>query len=535
LTILAIWPLNFCISSPRRSLPLPAYVSFAVARKNHWYIDLADLHDTRGRHYIHDDAQAFHLLYGDHIMSHGEQQASIYNAVQPDEHGEIPGIVAPFHVRLDNRGRIVLPEGIMTRDGAEVMVDRNTPMPTRPASPAPPPPPPPQEQTMIQLVAGLIASQQVTNTQLGLLSTAMADMSRAVAAASTTRSVVNSVYKPPQPFKGQRGPDARRFLAVFWVWATQQPQLQDYEQWIAAVFGYLHDDAAIWATPYLEQQKRGETPFDGSWTKFEEKFKARFETVDEQYDAIEYIKSLKQGSMSVVEYVAKFAEYKDRTGFSPEDLRERLREGLASYIKDAMAVSERKTSTYEELVDTAQILDKRYQERRAEKAREQGRSVPAAAKPYLPSFASPHSAGPAPAPHRDPNAMDVDATKAIAKTLKDYNDWMKGRCYGCGSHSHVKAEGNHGADLCGHCGKTGHRADVCQRKFFGHPPSAPRRANATTTDTVATTPAADSGDGTASVKAAATSTTSSFEDMMRSMQQQQAALAQQLADLKSCF
>jgi hypothetical protein len=131
--------------------------------------------------------------------------------------------------------------------------------------------------------------------------------------------------------------------------------------------------------------------------------------------------------------------------------------------------------------------------------------------------------------------MDVDATKAIAKTIKDYNDWMRGRCYGCGSHSHVKAEGNHGADLCGHCGKTGHRADVCQRKFFGHPPSAPRRANATTTDTVATTPAADSGDGTASVKAAATSTTTSFEDMMRSMQQQQAALAQQLADLKSCF
>jgi hypothetical protein len=131
--------------------------------------------------------------------------------------------------------------------------------------------------------------------------------------------------------------------------------------------------------------------------------------------------------------------------------------------------------------------------------------------------------------------MDVDATKAIAKTIKDYNDWMRGRCYSCGSNSHVKAEGNHGADLCGHCGKTGHRVDVCQQKFFGYPPLAPRRANATTTDTAVTTPAADSGDGTASVKAAATSTTSSFEDMMRSMQQQQATLAQQLADLKSCF
>jgi hypothetical protein len=323
-----------------------------------------------------------------------------------------------------------------------------------------------------QLVAGPITLQQVTNNQLGLLTQAMADMSRAVAMASTTRSVVSSVYKPPQPFKGQRGPDARCFLAAFWVWATQQPQLQDYEQWIAAVFGYLHDNAAIWATPYLEQQKRGETPFDGSWTKFEEKFKARFETVDEQYNTIEYIKSLKQGLMSVVEYIAKFAKYKDRTGFSLEDLHERLREGLTSYIKDAMAVSERKTSTYEELVETAQILDKHYQERRAEKAREQGRSVPAAAKPYLPSITSP-PLGPAPVPRHDPNAMDVDATKAITKTLKDYNNWMRGRCYGCGSNSHVKAKGDHGADLCGHCGKTGHCADVCQRKFFGHPPLHP--------------------------------------------------------------
>jgi hypothetical protein len=238
--------------------------------------------------------------------------------------------------------------------------------------------------------------------------------------------------------------------------------------------------------------------------------------------------------LSVVEYVAKLAKYKDCTGFLPEDLRERLGEGLASYIKDAMANSERKTTTYGELVETAQILNKHYQERRAEKARKQGRSIPTAAKPYISSVASP-LLGPTTAPCHNPNAMDVDATKAITKTFQDYHDWMRGRCYGCGSKTHVKAEGNHGADLCSHCRKTRHRADVGQRKFFGHPPLAPRRANATTTDTVEATPAADSGDGTASVKATTTSTTSSFKNMIHSMQQQQVALAQQLADLKSCF
>jgi hypothetical protein len=254
LIILAIWPLNFCISSPHRAFPLPAYVSSAVARKNHWYIDLANLHDTRGRHYIHDNAQVLRLLYGNNIMSHN-RTASFYNTVQPDENGNVPGIVAPYNIQLDKRGRIVLPEGIMMCNGAEVVIDRPTPIPTRPALPAPPPLP---EQNLNQLVVALIASQQAANNQLGLLARAMTDMSCTVATASAARSVVSSVYKPPQPFKGQRGPDARQFLAAFWVWAAQQPQLQDYEQWIAAVFGYLHDDAAIWATPYLKQQKRGD-------------------------------------------------------------------------------------------------------------------------------------------------------------------------------------------------------------------------------------------------------------------------------------
>jgi hypothetical protein len=76
-------------------------------------------------------------------MSRNEA-VSRYNVVQPDKNGKVPGIVAPFHVRLDEHGHIVLPEGIMTCDGAEVVIDRPTPMPTRPALPAPPP----QEQSL---------------------------------------------------------------------------------------------------------------------------------------------------------------------------------------------------------------------------------------------------------------------------------------------------------------------------------------------------------------------------------------------------
>jgi hypothetical protein len=98
-----------------------------------------------------------------------------------------------------------------------------------------------------------------------------------------------------------------------------------------------------------------------------------------------------------------------------EDLRKQLRKGLASYMKDTMANSERKTTTYEELVETTQVLNKRYQECQAEKARKQGQSIPATAKPYISSMASPLS-GPIPAPCRDPNTMDVDTTK-LSRTL----------------------------------------------------------------------------------------------------------------------
>jgi hypothetical protein len=265
-----MWPLNLCISSPRRAFPFPAYVSFAVAHKNHWFIDLANLHDTRGHHYIHHDVQAFHLLYSNSTMSHNKT-VSCYNVVQPDKNGKVPGIVALFHVQLDDCRHIILPGGNMTCNSAEVVIDRPTPMPAWPAFPTAAPPPLPQ-QSQNHLVAGLITSQQAARNQLGLPAQAMTDMTCTVTSASSACSIVNSVCKPLQPFKEQRGPDVWRFLTAFWVWAPQQLQLQDYERWLACVFSYLHDNSAIWVTSYLEQQKRGETPFNGSWTKIEEVF-----------------------------------------------------------------------------------------------------------------------------------------------------------------------------------------------------------------------------------------------------------------------
>jgi hypothetical protein len=71
----------------------------------------------------------------------------------------------------------------------------------------------------------------------------------------------------------------------------------------------------------------------------------------------------------------------------------------------------------------------------------------------------------------DPMAMDIDATINAVKKV-NVTDWvcfMKGRCYGCGLHEHQKKDGGHKQDVCNHCSKVGHWANVCQNKFFGKP------------------------------------------------------------------
>uniref|UniRef100_A0A0W0GF89 Putative retrotransposon n=1 Tax=Moniliophthora roreri TaxID=221103 RepID=A0A0W0GF89_MONRR len=68
-------------------------------------------------------------------------------------------------------------------------------------------------------------------------------------------------------------------------------------------------------------------------------------------------------------------------------------------------------------------------------------------------------------PARDPNAMEVDATKSRL----DWTCMMAGKCYGCGSTQHAKANGNHEHEICGHCGRAGHCKAVCFDKLAGKP------------------------------------------------------------------
>jgi hypothetical protein len=169
------------------------------------------------------------------------------------------------------------------------------------AAPNPIPNLPPAD-TMAQLVQAMGTLANVSTMQL-----------------ANNLSKVKAVQKPT-PFKGDQGSDAHRFLAAFTMWAMaqgtalnvvdQQGNAVDRRdlEWIHAALSYLQGEAAIWASPAMEEFANGGVPFHSQWETFCDQFKVRFKTVDEAVDAKEKLRTLWQDTSSVPEYTAPFKQ-----------------------------------------------------------------------------------------------------------------------------------------------------------------------------------------------------------------------------------
>lgn len=288
----------------------------------------------------------------------------------------------------------------------------------------------------------------------------------------------------PSNYDGKRGDDARRFLAAFNLYADNIRGLDDYKKRITSAISFLEGDAAIWATPFSEaihassaQNSTVAYPF-AAWADFEVAFKNRFETTDAITDAKEMLRRLYQGKSTVGHYAATFKQYSTRTGYSQEDLRDRFYDHLADRIKDALVLTDKSTATLEELIKVSIDLDNRQIQREQERHKSRTPFTPATARAPGPA------AAPYAPPARDPMAMDIDATRSA----DDYRRAMVGRCYGCGSKEHRKADGHHERDVCSHCGLAGHQGQVCRSKYLGRPAQG-RRAAATTVAATSDVPA----------------------------------------------
>uniref|UniRef100_A0A0W0FNF1 Putative reverse transcriptase-rnase h-integrase n=1 Tax=Moniliophthora roreri TaxID=221103 RepID=A0A0W0FNF1_MONRR len=175
----------------------------------------------------------------------------------------------------------------------------------------------------------------------------------------------------------------------------------------------MQDNAAVWATPAMEEVAQERHPYDNSWEEFVKGFKLRFETMDEAADVKERLCVLFQGKQLVAKYAAKFKEIMSRTGYSSADLRDCFYEHMASCIKNELVHTDHKTETLDQLINIANDLDVH---------------IPMTMPTIPPPAPHPSTASITPfaPPARDPNAMEVNATKSRL----DWTHMMAGKCYG---------------------------------------------------------------------------------------------------------
>ena len=98
----------------------------------------------------------------------------------------------------------------------------------------------------------------------------------------------------------------------------------------------MEDEARTWALPYLETLANGRHPFSGLYRNFTDAFTKRFAPLDSTEAVRDALKALKQGKSSVAEYISKFDQYVQQTGWSDADHRTRFYDGLTEGVKDAL-------------------------------------------------------------------------------------------------------------------------------------------------------------------------------------------------------
>jgi hypothetical protein len=348
--------------------------------------------------------------------------------------------------------------------------------------------------------------------------------------AAQTSTSMGKIMARPSPWDGKGdSAAARHFLAAFSNWAFAQKGQMNVElangqwhrrdmDWIHAVLNLMSGEARTWALPALEELRDGHDPYRGVWREFEEQFTHRFIPLDLAQAAREALKKLKQGKLSVAEYKAKFDEQSGLTKWSSIDLQTHFYDGLSDNIKDTLAITDRPIDTLHNLFESAQIVDTRMRQRQAEKKGQTFHQQGGQAQGVVP--------------------MEVDATRQqqgkgkgtqpqqSGSGGKNRASWMKqmaGKCFRCGSSDHTKKASGHDREICHHCQKAGHRANVCFDKYMGKE----KKAKAASTETAAAT--------APSISSTPAPPSTSQADVIKMMMEQQKELAAQLEALKLSF
>lgn len=172
----------------------------------------------------------------------------------------------------------------------------------------------------------------------------------------------------PTPFLGQRGADARRFMAQMGAYLqNNSTAFANYEQRkISEALLLCHGDAAPWATTVLKDMTKGNTPY-ADYAAFKAAFILMWEDRNDEEDALVTLDGLRQtGDMTVADYYGKFNSAAVRcTKMNDFEKYHRFRNGLSHYINVALRDINKDISTYDKVTKEAIHIDTH---RRAENA-----------------------------------------------------------------------------------------------------------------------------------------------------------------------
>jgi hypothetical protein len=151
-------------------------------------------------------------------------------------------------------------------------------------------------------------------------------------------------------------------------------------------------------------------------------------TTTEEADAREELARLRQGKGSVDNYVAKFKQLMDWTGYSAIDLQERFFSGLSDDMLKSLARTDKPQATLNKLIATSTALDGSMCLADDRIALCHGKMLPNA------GCFNYETSSTAAVPARDPDAMDINGAMLGASIMTkeqnvEFRKVMDGRCY----------------------------------------------------------------------------------------------------------
>jgi hypothetical protein len=306
-----------------------------------------------------------------------------------------------------------------------------------------------------EIVSNLRGEIQSLNSKVEFLHNGMQALDLKTKHQSETIQALGGLKKfshlsPPEPYDGS--PDkAKSFLnSLREYFRAKAAEFADDDAKVTFAGSYMKlDKAKRWIDNLLDDDEKTLSDVFPTWDSFLTAFKNEFHDPLAATTAKHKLKSLKQGTGTVQEYITAFETYSRQSGYDDQILMEHFETGLTAELQQRMYTLQKMPTTLKGWKLEARKLDEQDQVLKAKQSSqssfEQKKSANAFNNSNF-SVAKPNPFKPKPNPFQKPSTtpqtktasgtifggsgqpMDLDAAKRA------------GLCYGCGTKGHMIAD-----------------------------------------------------------------------------------------------